>query len=982
MLDLAVVQQTLNNYPNGVIMANIATTFKNLFLRQSYLDNWTEYEKSLAREDYPKWDYVLLTASNEDQAEAYRQQLIYRLDQGKLPSGTHYAVVPDPDGRRVGSGGATFSALRYIREREPGFEQLKILCVHSGGDSKRVPQYSACGKLFSPVPRQLPDGRRSTLFDEFVITMTAVPARMGSGMLLCSGDVLLLFNPLQIDFHAKGAAVLSIKERVETGQHHGVFTRDGDGNVGRFLHKQSIQTLANLGAASARGMVDIDTGAVVFGSRMLEDLYALVDTGEKFVSFVNEQARVSLYADFLYPLASQSTLDAFYQEKPEGSYTQELRRCREALWQTLRPYRMRLLSFSPASFIHFGTTAELLNLMTRQLGNYRCLDWSAQVNTNSAGSSYTAGNSNISRDAAIGEGSYIEDSVIHSSASVGKNCVISGLTLRDAVVPDDTVLHGLKLKSGQFVARRYGVLDNPKDPSWLGAKLDATLWNTPLFPVRDTMEEAVRAALADEKVGHLESLESSFREADVSAILPWQEKLGGQVQTARFLEAIEYGQSAGEVREMLHGTLTQQIKGNLLSRAQDSPLGLRMRIPWYLSFFEEGMQREKLEGRCFDALSEAIFDETAKGMVYRDDFQLMRDEAAVLLPVRVNWGGGWSDTPPYCTEQGGTVLNAAITLDRSCPVQVTARKLLERRVILASGDSGSLFEFTNLSALQNCRDPHDPFALHKAAFIACGVIPREGDFEFDKILGQLGGGIYLNTQVNAIPRGSGLGTSSILGGAAVLAIYQLLGETVSQNEVFNRVLCMEQLMSTGGGWQDQVGGLVPGIKLISSKPGLRQEILCEPVQISAATHQELGERFCLIYTGQRRLARNLLREVVGKYIGNDKDALFVLYEIQRMAALMRFELEKGNISGFAELLSRHWELSKRLDQGCTNTCIEQIFMTTDDLIEGKMICGAGGGGFLQVILKKGVTRQQLKYRLNEVFQDSGVDVWGCEIAQG
>ena len=36
------------------------------------------------------------------------------------------------------------------------------------------------------------------------------------------------------------------------------------------------------------------------------------------------------------------------------------------------------------------------------------------------------------------------------------------------------------------------------------------------------------------------------------------------------------------------------------------------------------------------------------------------------------------------------------------------------------------------------------------------------------------------------------------------------------------------------------------------------------------------------------------------------------------------------------------ELSKKLDGGCTNTCIEQIFNTIDDLIEGKMICGAGG----------------------------------------
>ena len=105
------------------------------------------------------------------------------------------------------------------------FDGKRILVIHSGGDSKRVPQYSACGKLFSPVPRILPNGRRSTLFDEFMIAMCGVAARMNAGMLVCSGDVLLLFNPLQIDFYGKGAAALSIKEPAEIGKNHGVYRR-------------------------------------------------------------------------------------------------------------------------------------------------------------------------------------------------------------------------------------------------------------------------------------------------------------------------------------------------------------------------------------------------------------------------------------------------------------------------------------------------------------------------------------------------------------------------------------------------------------------------------------------------------------------------------------------------------------------------------------------------------------------------------------
>ena len=57
-----------------------------------------------------------------------------------------------------------------------------------------------------------------------------------------------------------------------------------------------------------------------------------------------------------------------------------------------------------------------------------------------------------------------------------------------------------------------------------------------------------------------------------------------------------------------------------------------------------------------------------------------------------------------------------------------------------------------------------------------------------------------------------------------------------------------------------------------------------------------------------------------------------------------------------------------------------ILNTVSDLIDGQMICGAGGGGFLQVVLKKGITADTLRARLREVYQDSGVDVWQCAFA--
>lgn len=128
---------------------------KNLFLRQSYIDAWQDYQRSLRKKSFAQWDYIVLTASNEEQAEAFRSQIAYRQEKHVLPCKTKYLVLPDPDGKRVGSGGATLQVLRKLAEIEEisgDFHNKRILVIHSGGDSKRVPQYSVCGKLFPRYP--------------------------------------------------------------------------------------------------------------------------------------------------------------------------------------------------------------------------------------------------------------------------------------------------------------------------------------------------------------------------------------------------------------------------------------------------------------------------------------------------------------------------------------------------------------------------------------------------------------------------------------------------------------------------------------------------------------------------------------------------------------------------------------------------------------------------------------------------------------
>lgn len=959
---------------------------KTLFLQQSYEDCTRQYMELLEKQKMPLWDYVILTASNESQAQSYRMQIQYRLDHGMLPKSIHYAVLPDPDGKRVGSGGATLNVLRYIYQDAGSFDDKRILVIHSGGDSKRVPQYSACGKLFSPVPRLLPNGRRSTLFDEFMISMCGVAARISAGMLVCSGDVLLLFNPLQIDFYGSGAAALSIKEPAETGKNHGVYRVDDQGNVGGFLHKKTVDQLHELQAVDENGNVDIDTGAVIMDTDLLKALYKLVDTPEQFDAYVNENTRLSFYADFLYPLASQSSLEQYYKENPEGDFTLELHECRTKLWEVLHPFHMKLIRMSLAAFIHFGTTKELRYLMTEGMEQFVYLGWNSFVNTNSTSirSGYASGNSYISKHAKIGKGTYVEDSYVHHGTVIGTNCVVSGVTLAGQTIPDGAVIHGLKLGEEQFVARMYGVNDNPKECSLFGRKLSEPLWTAKIYPICRTMREAVDATLQAYEQGFpikesLVSLKDSFNMADVTAILPWQDKLDDKVRVESLLEAIDNKVDLKQAFISCGGNVSPRVERLLLREAErlDSrnleQFSRKIRIYYMLS-----LVKETYMDNCFDTIGKAVLDTAVAGLECSRETKLLKEESIVRLPVRVNWGGGWSDTPPYCMEHGGTVLNAAVLLDGNYPIEAIARRIEGNRIVLASADSGAEQEFTDIKQLQDSSNPYDPFALHKAALIACGLIPYSENRSIEEITNQLGSGLYLSTRVINIPRGSGLGTSSILAGACVKALYEITGRKLEDDELYNRVLCMEQIMSTGGGWQDQVGGLAPGIKMVTSHAEVRQQISCMPCVVSEQTMKELDERFCLIYSGQRRLARNLLRDVVGRYVGGNPDAVEVLYEIQRSAVLMRFELEKGDIDAFARLLNEHWELSKRLDSGCTNVCIDMIFKAVEDLIDAKMICGAGGGGFLQVVLKNGITAKQLQERLHDVFQDSGVSVWQCQ----
>ncbi len=1001
------------------------SAMNDLFLAQSYLDSWNEYQYVLTHNKAPRWDWFVITASNEEQASAYRLQIERRQALGLLAHGTRFAVIADPEGKRVGSGGATLNVLRHIA-RETGrtdFTGLRIALLHSGGDSKRIPQYSALGKLFSYVPRQLPDGRVSTLFDEFILSLSGLPGRMSDGLLVLSGDVLLLFNALQIDLQLEGAACISMKALVQTGVNHGVFLSDSQGRVERFLHKLPEAQLRALGAVNERGCVDIDTGAIWLSGQVTTALYSVVlrdgqPEEELFDRYVNSRERLSFYGDFLFPLAHASTLEDYQDQAAEGEAGPALEACRLALWQALHGYPLHIIRMAPAEFIHFGTTAELRTLMLSAGSRYSHLDWNSHVLAVGQGADLAMVNSIVREGAQAQAGCYLEDTELLPGARLGSGCVLSHVTF-GAELPAGSLLHMLPQAGGGFAARLCAVGDNPKlglrdGGTLLGCSLedflrvnairetdvwpggDRSLWTARLYPLAATADEAVQASLALLRMARGEapaqavaawlaapriSLMDSFERADVGAILRQSAALEDRIRSSLFITRLAEGCKASEAAQALGDRQALVRRAAVaLSQAQCLPPETRSRVYRTLASLSDERSlaleetSEALEDACYRLINERIQEVTFSQLSSQPPRPLA-GPVSVSLPVRVNWGGGWSDTPPYCLERGGTVFNAAITLKGQRPVKVAVEPLAQPLVVLRSVDLGVSRVASSFAELRPDADPNDPFGLAKAALAVQGLLPDPSrEPTFDQWLQGLGGGFCISSEVD-VPKGSGLGTSSILAGALVQALSRAFGQPLTLDALFGRVLCIEQMLSTGGGWQDQVGGIVPGIKLIRSAPGAQQRLQVRCVDLSQPTLQELTERFVLVYTGQRRLARNLLRDIMGNYLLNDPQTVQILNDIQQLAVLMCFDLERGDVDGFARLLDRHWELSRKLDPGSTNTCIDQIVAECRPYIDGVMIAGAGGGGFLQMVLKRGVTAAQLSDCLADVFQDNGIAVW-------
>ena len=354
-------------------------------------------------------------------------------------------------------------------------------------------------------------------------------------------------------------------------------------------------------------------------------------------------------------------------------------------------------------------------------------------------------------------------------------------------------------------------------------------------------------------------------------------------------------------------------------------------------------------------------------------------------PVRIDIAGGWTDTPPYCLMEGGNVINLAIELNGQPPLQTYIRPSKEPRIVLRSIDLGAVEVIETTEQLMDFTHVGSPFSIPKAALVLAGfgtsLSPLKSQLE------SFGSGIEL-TLLSAIPAGSGLGTSSILAATVLGALNDFCGLGWDKNEIGHRTLMLEQMLTTGGGWQDQFGGVLGGVKLLQTGRGFEQNPSVRWLPNDLWTQPEFRPCHLLYYTGITRTAKQILSEIVRRMFLNDNAELRLLREMKEHTMEMYEAIQQNDFQRMGLMMRKTWLQNQNLDSGTNPPAVAALTAFIDDLCLGYKLPGAGGGGYLYMIAKDPEAAARIKQILsdhrqnrNARFVDLSLSTTGLQISR-
>ena len=896
----------------------------------------------------------------------------------------------DPIGSKLGSGGGTTWLLQACHQEfapQDTFSNWigreKRILLHAGGQSRRLPSYGPSGKILTPIPifswergQKLGQNLLSLQLPLYERIMKQAPA--GLNTLIASGDVYIRSEkPLQ-DIPNVDVVCYGLWVNPSLATHHGVFVSDRKSPevLDFMLQKPSLEELESL---SKTHLFLMDIGIWILSDRAVEVLMK-----RSLKEGTNDINYYDLYSDYGLALGEHP--------KTEDEEINQL--------------SVAILPLPGGEFYHYGTSRELisstLSIQDKVRDQRKIMHRKVKPNPaifiqNSITQiSLSADNANL----------WIENSHIGKGWKLGSRQIITGVPENhwDICLPDGICVDIIPVGEHDFVARPYGL-----DDVFKGAleKVTTTYLNIP-FP--QWMEE--RGITWDDIKGRTDDLQAASIFPKAASI----EELGILVRWMTSEPQVEKGKklwlkaekvsadeiSAGANLKRLYAQRSSFRKENWKGLAanyeksvfyqldlQDAArefVRLDLNTPDTLK--EDAAPMVRIHNRMLRARIMKLRGEDAYQKEEQAAFQLLRDGLLGVMPERKNhpvlsvysdqivWGrspvridvaGGWTDTPPYSLYSGGSVVNLAIELNGQPPLQVYVKPCKEYHIVLRSIDMGAMEIIRDYEELQDYKKVGSPFSIPKAALSLAGFAPvfsAEAYASLEEHLKAFGAGIEI-TLLAAIPAGSGLGTSSILASTVLGAINDFCGLAWDKNDICSYTLVLEQLLTTGGGWQDQYGGVFSGVKLLQSEAGFEQKPLVRWLPDQLFVHPDYRDCHLLYYTGITRTAKGILAEIVSSMFLNSGAHLSLLAEMKAHAMDMSEAILRSNFSSFANLVGKTWIQNQALDCGTNPPAVAAIIEMIKDYTLGYKLPGAGGGGYLYMVAKDPQAAGQIRRILTE-----------------
>lgn len=371
----------------------------------------------------PVFTHVVLTAPSHSIAEVYRIQLNCLQQAVPFLSNCTVVCVSDPEHGRVGSGGGTLNALQYLKSvcGVDSFSNFRLLVIHSGGESRRAPLNSLCGKAWTSINATVDGDVLASPLLLLIKELSLFCQNLSLGSLvIASSDVTLDIaneSSVKLKFEDNCVFVVAVPVDPSIAKNHGVLVpsnlhslewKSGAGGeyavdqAVQYFQKPSVEKMRANGAlfnmnkqtgdtsdASDNDTYAlVDTGVVIFSGEALHKLVSLLD--DPVVSTCTENKgtdttmcsapptgssalRLELYTDIMLALAlkNQTEFDiAEYHRRlgvtapiapsPSSLYEQAL----PVVWEALRHIPLNVITVPEGKFEHLGTTAEVLQLLT------------------------------------------------------------------------------------------------------------------------------------------------------------------------------------------------------------------------------------------------------------------------------------------------------------------------------------------------------------------------------------------------------------------------------------------------------------------------------------------------------------------------------------------------------------------------------------------------------------------------------------------